>query len=79
MIRKKPKSNVVLISKKSLYKAISWRAISILLSFTLGFFFIGEIVKTISFTIIYSIISTTLYYFHELFYKVARRKKWLDI
>jgi uncharacterized membrane protein len=70
---------VVVLSKKSLYKAISWRVISILLSFTLGYFFIGEVIKTIGFTVVYSIISTGLYYLHEMWYKVARRKGWLDI
>lgn len=61
-------------SKKSLYKAISWRAISVSLSLSLSYLYLGSFAKATSFTVIYSIISTILYYWHEVAYKWLRRR-----
>lgn len=62
------------VNKKSLYKAITWRLISIVLSFIVGYIYLGSVKEAGELTVIYSIISTVLYYFHELFYKWLRKK-----
>jgi uncharacterized membrane protein len=63
------KSPNIVIGRKTLYKAITWRMLSIILSFSLSFIYLTEVNKAMSFTIIYAIISTVLYYFHEIIWK----------
>ena len=51
--------------KKSIAKAISWRALSSMLIFGSVYYFTGEAIISINVTIIDIILKTILYYFHE--------------
>jgi uncharacterized membrane protein len=64
----------MVLNRKSLYKTISWRIVSIILSFTLSYVLMGSIEAATTFTVIYNVIATVLYYLHEMFYKWLRRK-----
>lgn len=63
-----------LFYKKSIYKTISWRIISIVLSFVLSLIFMGSVEQATKYTVVYNVIATVLYYFHELGYKWLRPK-----
>lgn len=68
------KKAVKLISKKTLYKTITWRIISILVSFCLSYYYLDSTEKATKYTIVYNFVGAILYYFHELFYKKLRQK-----
>lgn len=61
-------------NKKALYKALSWRAISMAISLVLSYLFLGSWKSAGAYTLINAVIGTILYYYHELFYKWLRRK-----
>lgn len=63
-----------LVSKKSLYKTISWRLISLIMSFTLSYYILGSLKTATTFTIVYNILGSILYYLHEMLYKWLRKK-----
>ena len=63
-----------LLSRKALYKTISWRIVSIIVSFILSYYFLGSIDGATHYTLVYNGISVILYYFHELIYKWLRLK-----
>lgn len=63
-----------MLSRKSLYKTITWRLISIVLSFTTSYVFLGSLDLATKYTIVYSIVSSILYYWHEMLYKWLRRQ-----
>lgn len=67
------------MSKKSLYKTISWRITSIIVGFTITYLYLGSIKAATTLAVLHNVVATVLYYYHELLYKVIRRKKWLDI
>lgn len=71
-MKKKPKPK--LVSKKSLYKTITWRILSLIMSFGLSYMLMGSLKTATTFTIVYNILASILYYFHEMFYKWLRRK-----
>lgn len=56
------------VHKLYVYKALTWRTISIVLSFTLSLLFFSTWKEALSYTITYSIVSTILFYIHEMFY-----------
>jgi uncharacterized membrane protein len=62
------------VSKKALYKTISWRIVSIMLSLTLSLLIMGSWRQAVSYTLIYSALSSILYYYHEMLYKWLRQK-----
>lgn len=62
------------INRKTLYKTITYRILSIVLSLVLSYIFLGSIKDATAFTLIYAGLSTLLYYYHEKFYKWLRRK-----
>ena len=57
------------LHKKYVLKSLTWRLISIILSLGLSVYFFGEWKAAISYTAAYAVISTVLYYIHELLYK----------
>lgn len=57
------------LHKKYLLKSLTWRLISIILSLSLSLWFFGTWQAAINYTIAYAIVSTVLYYIHELLYK----------
>lgn len=72
--KKNQKKRTKLISKKALYKTISWRIVSVITSFTLSYHFLGSMEQATAYTIVYNLIGSVLYYFHELAYKKLREK-----
>lgn len=68
----------VIFSKKSLYKTLSWRAVSIILSFVVSYAIMGSVGQASVFTVVYSLIATLFYYWHEVAWKIARRKGWVN-
>jgi uncharacterized membrane protein len=64
-----------LLYKKSIYKAVSWRLISIVLSFAISLSFMQSLETATKYTIVYNLIATVLYYLHELVYKWLREKR----
>lgn len=76
-------SITVTFNKKSLYKTLSWRAISIVQSYLIIFFVLhaGYTGATAAGWAvgISTIISTLTYYFHERFWARVRKNNWLKI
>lgn len=72
--REGTKKKLKLINKKAIYKTISWRIISIAMSFGLSYYFLGSTEQATRYTIVYNCIGAVLYYFHELLYKKLRQK-----
>ena len=68
----------VVFSKKSLYKTISWRIVSIILAFTISYVIMGSASQASMFTVVHSVVATLLYYWHEVAWKVARRRGWVS-
>lgn len=64
----------MIVNKKYLYKSLTWRIISIITSFSLSYIMMDGWQEAMRYTIAYSIISTILYYFHELYYKQRKFK-----
>jgi uncharacterized membrane protein len=62
------------LSKKTLYKTISWRITSIVLSLSLSYLIMRSFKQALGYTAIYSVLSSVLYYYHELLYKWLRLK-----
>jgi len=72
--KKKTKKRTRLISKKTLYKTVTWRLVSIAVSFVLSLYFLGSVEQATTYTVVYNVIGSVLYYFHELAYKKLREK-----
>lgn len=62
------------MNKKTLYKTVSWRILSLISAFSLSLLFFPTVKEATNFTVISQIMSTVLYYFHELFYKWLRKQ-----
>lgn len=58
-----------LYDKKALYKSLTWRAVSVISSLAVSIWLMGNLQEAIKYTIIYNLINTVLYYFHEMAYK----------
>jgi uncharacterized membrane protein len=58
----------------SFKKALSWRLISIVISFTISLIFFEEIEKIVAFNICYHLMLTILYYFHERLWDWWRKR-----
>ena len=63
-----------MIHKKALYKTLSWRLISIIMSFFISMIFMGSMVEASKFALVYNVVSGFLYYWHEMAYKWLRAK-----
>lgn len=72
--KKNLKKRTKLISKKALYKTITWRLVSIAVSFILSYQFLGSVEEATTYTVVYNVIGSVLYYLHELAYKKLREK-----
>lgn len=72
--KKEKKKKIKLINKKAIYKTISWRIISILVSFGLSYYYLGSTEEATHYTVVYNGIGAVLYYLHELLYKKLRQK-----
>lgn len=57
------------LEKKYLLKSLTWRVVSVILSFVLSLYFFGAWRTALNYTLAYGAISTVLYYIHELLYK----------
>lgn len=67
------------VSRKSLYKTISWRLLSIIVGFSITYLYLGSIEIATTLTVLHNVVATILYYNHEMFWKMVRRKGWLKI
>lgn len=65
-----------MLTRKTLLKALTWRLISILLSFVLSIAFFGDYDSALWYTLTYGLISTGLYIAHELFYKWLKKRRF---
>lgn len=62
------------LRKKTLYKSISWRVISIIQSMAMSYWFLESFTEAGKFTLVSAVIGTFLYYLHEEFYRHLRKK-----
>lgn len=69
----------VTYNKKSLYKAVSWRILSMSLAQTINYIFLDDLKQATMLTLIGATFSTFMYYGHERLWAVVRRNKWLNI
>jgi len=69
----------VRVNKKSLYKSATWRVISICMSFSMSYYFLGDSWEAGKFTAAYALMGTGLYYAHERAWAVIRKKRLLNI
>jgi uncharacterized membrane protein len=59
--------------KRSLIKTITWRIVAIISSFVITYLFLGDILQSVSLTILLNVTAVILYYFHE---RVWNSVKW---
>jgi len=71
-MRKRRRSQPPQKSRKTLYKTVTWRLLSIGLTFSTSALFFGSVNESLSYTVVYSVLSTVLYYYHERLYKWLR-------
>jgi uncharacterized membrane protein len=64
-----------MLTRKTLYKALTWRLISIVLSFALSIAFFGDFKASLWYTLAYGVVSTVLYIAHELLYKWLKKRR----
>lgn len=64
-----------MLTRKTLLKALTWRVISIVLSFVLSIIFFGDFKASLWYTLVYGLVSTILYVAHELLYKWLKKKR----
>lgn len=61
--------------KKSLMKTLSWRVISFILTLILSYFFLRSTKESLTFTLIYGIISAIVFFVHEIIWDLKEETK----
>ena len=64
-----------MLTRKTIYKAITWRIISVALSFALSMVYFGDFKASLWYTLAYGLASTLLYVLHEIAYKWLKKRR----
>lgn len=62
------------MSKKALYKTISYRIIATVQALVLSYLYLGDVVQAGEFAVVSAIVGSVIYYLHEEFYRFLRKK-----